>query len=53
MFEEIYHDYRIHKNSVNTEERYKGKEDWYHASGAGLCSRKLYYQSVEKLEIPF
>ena len=53
MFEEIYHDYLLHKNSVNTEERYKGKEGWYHASGAGLCSRKLYYQSVEKLEIPF
>ena len=52
MFEEIYHDYLLHKNSVNTEERYKGKEGWYHASGAGLCSRKLYYQSVEKLQVP-
>ena len=50
MFEEIYHDYLIHKNSVNTEERYKGKESWYHASGAGSCSRKLYYQSVEKVK---
>ena len=50
MFEEIYHDYLIHKNSVNTEERYKGKEGWYHASGAGLCSRKLYFESVEKTE---
>ena len=52
MFEEIYHDYLLHKNSVNTEERYKGKEGWYHASGAGLCSRKLYYQSIEKVEVP-
>ena len=48
MFEEIYHDYLIHKNSVNTEERYEGNESWYHASGAGFCSRKLYYQSIEK-----
>ena len=51
MFEEIYHDYLLHKNEVNTEERYKGKEGWYHASGAGLCSRKLYYQSVEKVPV--
>ena len=52
MFEKIYHDYLLHKNSVNTEERYEGKEGWYHASGAGLCSRKLYYQSIEKLPSP-
>jgi CRISPR/Cas system-associated exonuclease Cas4 (RecB family) len=52
MFEEIYHDYLLHKNEVNVEERYKGNEGWYHASGAGLCSRKMYYQSVEKLQMP-
>ena len=52
MFEKIYHDYLLHKNSLNTEERYEGKEGWYHASGAGLCSRKMYYQSVEKLQMP-
>ena len=52
MFEKIYHDYLLHKKSVNTEERYEGKEGWYHASGAGLCSRKLYYQSIEKLPVP-
>ena len=52
MFEEIYHDYLLHKNEVNVEERYKGNEGWYHASGAGLCSRKLYYESVEKVKMP-
>ncbi len=52
MFEEIYHDYLLYKNEVNVEERYKEKEGWYHASGAGLCSRKMYYQSVEKLQMP-
>ena len=50
MFEEIYHEYLIHKNEENRKERYEGNEDWYHASGAGLCSRKLYYESVEKAE---
>ena len=50
MFEEIYHEYLIHKNDKNRAERYVGNEDWYHASGAGLCSRKLYYESVEKAE---
>ena len=50
MFEEIYHEYLIHKNEENRKNRYAGNEDWYHASGAGLCSRKLYYESVEKAE---
>ena len=48
MFEEIYHEYLVHKNKQNVKERYKGKESWYHASGAGFCSRKLYYESVEQ-----
>ena len=50
MFTEIYHEYLLHKNEENRLDRYKGKEDWYHASAAGLCSRKLYYESVEKVE---
>ena len=48
MFEEIYHDYLLHLNEKNRQERYKGNEGWYHASGAGLCSRKLYFESVER-----
>ena len=50
MFEEIYNDYLIHLNEQNKKERYEGREGWYHASGAGFCSRKLYYESVEKVE---
>ena len=50
MFEQIYHDYLIHKNEENRKDRYEGKESWYHASGAGFCSRKLYFESVEKAE---
>ena len=48
MFEEIYQEYLVHKNEQNRKERYEGNESWYHASGAGFCSRKLYYESVEK-----
>ena len=50
MFEEIYHEYLVYKNELNRKERYKGNEGWYHASGAGFCSRKLYFESVEKAE---
>ena len=39
------------KSEENFEERYRGKEDYYHASGIGMCSRKLYYQTVMKAEI--
>ena len=54
MFEEIYHEYLVYQNELNRKERYEGNEGWYHASGAGLCSRKLYFESVEKqhLQIP-
>lgn len=38
------------ENDKNREKRYDGKEHWYHASGAGSCSRKLYYESVLKAE---
>jgi hypothetical protein len=48
MFEQIYHEYLLHLNEENRKARYDGKEDWYHASGAGLCSRKLYFESIEK-----
>jgi len=50
MFEKIYQEYLTHKNEENRKERYDGNEGWYHASGAGFCSRKLYYESVEKAE---
>ena len=48
IFEKIYHSYLLHLNELNVGERYEGRESWYHATGAGFCSRKLYFESVEK-----
>ena len=48
--EGIYNDYLDKKQEENRLERYEGNEHWYHASGAGSCSRKLYFQSVAKVE---
>ena len=48
--EDYYLNYINNKNEDNYQKRYIGKEDYYHASGAGFCSRKLYYQSIEKAE---
>ena len=48
--EGIYRDYLDEKQEDNRKERYKGNENWYHASGAGSCSRKLYFESVEQIE---
>ena len=50
MFEQAYHEYLLHLNEENRKERYSGKEGWYHASGAGFRSRKLYFESVEKVK---
>ena len=47
---EIYNDYALFKREQNRTNRYEGKEGWYHASGAGSCSRKLYFESIEKAE---
>ena len=48
--EGIYKNYLDDKQEENRVARYEGNEDWYHASGAGSCSRKLYFESVEKAE---
>ena len=45
--EKIYNDHIVRKNEENYKERYKDREHYYHASGAGTCSRKLYYESIE------
>ena len=46
-FEKIYGDFIKSENETNKKNRYEGKESWYHASGSGSCSRKLYFESVE------
>ena len=48
--EGIYEDYINSKQEDNRLERYEGNESWYHGSGAGSCSRKLYFESVEQVE---
>ena len=48
--EGIYKDYIDVKQEENRVERYEGNEHWYHGSGAGSCSRKLYFESVQKVE---
>lgn len=46
----VYADYTKELQEENRNKRYKGKEHYYHASGAGSCSRKLYFESVLKAE---
>ena len=48
--EGLYTNYLDQKQEENRLERYEGKEHWYHASGAGSCSRKLYFESVEMIQ---
>jgi len=48
--EGIYNEYLDELQERNRKNRYEGNEHWYHASGAGSCSRKLYYESVEMVE---
>ena len=49
---EIYDKYISSLNDKNTDDRYKGKEHWFHASSAGTCVRKQYYRHVEKVPEP-
>ena len=44
--QQLYYDYIKTKNHLNKEQRYKGKEEYYHASSAFSCRRKLYFESV-------
>ena len=48
--EGAYNDYLDKKQEDNRLKRYSGKESWYHASGSGSCSRKLYFESIEQAE---
>ena len=48
---QIYDDYVAHLNAEKSK-RYDGKEEWFHSSSAGMCARKHYYSSVEKVQTP-
>ena len=48
--EGFYESYINSKQEENRVDRYEGNENWYHGSGSGSCSRKLYFESVEQVE---
>ena len=48
--EGLYEGYIARKNEENYKERYEGRERYYHGSGAGSCSRKLYFESVDQVD---
>ena len=51
--ESIYNDYIKSQSEINRKEmleKYPKKGISYRASSSGMCSRKLYYESVMKLE---
>ncbi len=47
--EQMYSFFLEKKNDANVNNRYKGNESWYHASSAGMCTRKIYFESVEQV----
>ena len=47
---QIYAQFLRKENEKNVTDRYVGREHYYHASGTGMCSRKLYFQSVDKVQ---
>jgi len=48
--EEIYHDFIESENDKNVEERYSGKKQYYHISAVGMCSRRLYFESIDQIK---
>jgi|TARA_R110002051_G_scaffold20223_1_gene55510 hypothetical protein len=45
----IYDDYIAHLNDIKSK-RYDQMEEWFHSSSAGLCARKHYYSTIEKIK---
>tara|TARA_R100000742_G_C4260464_1_gene78273 strand:- start:28 stop:837 length:810 start_codon:yes stop_codon:yes gene_type:complete len=48
--EEIYHNFIESENQKNVEERYSGKKKYYHISAVGMCSRRLYFESIDQVQ---
>ena len=46
----MYDAYIEAKNQENFQNRYEGKEEYYHGSASGSCARKLYYQIAQAPE---
>ena len=48
--QKIYEDWLRKGNDLHRKKRYQGKEEWFHASSAGMCMRKHYFQHVAEVE---
>ena len=46
----IYNEYIANTNSLHQKKRYDGHEKWFHASSAGMCMRKHYFQHIAKVK---
>ena len=46
---DIYDKYIDKKREKNEEVRYKDYQNWFHASGAGTCTRKHYFANVDNV----
>ena len=47
---DMYTDYLHDVNKQKIDGRYKGHEEWFHASGAGLCIRKHRFAHIDMVE---
>ncbi|BCV02672.1 MAG: hypothetical protein CM15mV56_070 [uncultured marine virus] len=48
--QKIYEDWLRKGNDLHQKKRYQGKEKWFHASSAGMCVRKHYFQHVADVQ---
>jgi hypothetical protein len=46
----MYTDYLHDVNKQKVESRYTGREEWFHASGAGMCLRKHRFAHIDMIE---
>ena len=48
--QKVYEDWLRKGNDLHRKKRNQGKEEWFHASSAGMCMRKHYFQHVADVE---
>ena len=48
--QDIYDQYIASIDADHISARYVGNEHWYHSSGSGLCMRKHFFSSIEKVK---
>lgn len=47
---EIYDEFIERINDEKQTERYAENREWFHASSAGMCLRKIYFESIEQVQ---